>query len=235
MLGEAQRKILFDAAKAQGAVFRTLEDVKAFDRAIDLAFGDCVPSTHPSPSADSSPLTLKVAMELICHEAIVLEAYRDSKNIWTWGIGVTDASGHSVGRYKDNPQSLAHVLKIYIWLLREKYLPDVLKAFEGYVLSESQLAAALSFHYNTGAIGRASWVTKVKAGDMAGARKSIMEWRRPPEIIERRTKERDLFFEGKWCNDGKARVLGVRKPSYYPDWRSSKRVDISAALQEAMS
>lgn len=31
------------------------------------------------------------------------EWYKDSKGIGTWGIGVTNASGQAVNRYKDDP------------------------------------------------------------------------------------------------------------------------------------
>lgn len=178
----------------------------------------------------TDPLTARTALELIGHEALVLEAYRDSVGVWSWGIGVTDASGHHVMRYKDNPQTVRHCLEVYIWLLRNKYMPGVVAAFAGHDLTEAQFAAALSFHYNTGAIGKAGWVKLFKAGNVAGAHEAIMEWRHPESIIERREKERDLFFEGKWSQDGKATIWPVLKPSYHPDFRHPTRVDISADI-----
>jgi GH24 family phage-related lysozyme (muramidase) len=193
-----------------------------------------VPVRNPTPApAAPSPFTVtaRIAAELIDHEAIVREAYRDSKGIWTWGVGVTDASGHRVGRYRDNPQSIARCLEIYIWLLNERYAPAVRAAFAGHTLTEAQFAAALSFHYNTGAIGRASWVRLWKAGDIDGARRAFMEWRKPPEIVERRQKECDLFFDGRWSGSGKATVWPVRKPSYRPDWGNGVRIDVTAELQ----
>lgn len=180
---------------------------------------------------DDSLLTKRAMIELVSHEGIVREAYKDSKGIWTWGIGVTDASGHKVLRYKDNPQSIAKVVEIFKWLVETKYLPDVLKAFEGYELSEEQLAAAVSFHYNTGAIKKASWVKSFKAGNMARAKVQIMDWKKPVEIIPRRMKERDLFFDGKWSNKGLANVYTkVRKPSYVPVWSSLTKINIEEEL-----
>lgn len=185
-----------------------------------------------SPSAESFPvstslLTKRVLLEIICHEGIVREAYRDSKGIWTWGIGVTDASGHRVGRYKDNPQPIARVVEIFKWLLETKYLPTVLEAFDK-PLTEAQLAAALSFHYNTGSIARASWVKSFNSGNLIKAKKEIMNWVKPAEIAPRRRKERDLFFDGVWSNDGMATVYEkVNKPSYTPDWKSAKKIDIA--------
>lgn len=181
-----------------------------------------------------SDLSVKGMLELISHEAIVTEAYKDSKGVWTWGVGVTDKSGHRVGRYKDAPQTLEHVLRIFVWLVREKYLPDVLKAFEGYPLTDEQLAAAVSFHYNTGKIKQATWVKLYKEGNIDEARKQFMFWRIPEEIIPRREKECALFFDGKWSSNGKALVIPVRKPSYVPNFKQAKRVDIQADLEEAM-
>ena len=178
-------------------------------------------------------ITKRIAQEIVSHEAIVREAYKDSVGVWTWSVGITNSSGHQVyPRYKDKPQSLEHCLEIYAWLLNKKYLPSVLKAFEGHDLEEHELGGALSFHWNTGRIRTASWVKKWKAGDIVGARAGFMEWKKPPEIIGRRKKECKLFFDGKWSATGKATVLGVRKPSYSPNWGSAKRVDISAALDQ---
>lgn len=183
-----------------------------------------------SEGAPASGLTKRVLAELVSHEGIVLEAYKDSKGIWTWGIGVTNSSGHRVLRYKDNPQSLEKVLEIFEWLVRTKYLPSVKEAFDS-PLTEEQLAAALSFHYNTGAIGRASWVKSFNRGDVVKAKEQFMSWKNPPEIIPRRKAERDLFFSGKWSNKGTATLYTkVNKPSYSPNWASAKKVNIMEAL-----
>jgi lysozyme len=179
----------------------------------------------------TNKLTAKVVAELIAHEAIVEECYKDSKGIWTWSVGVTNASGHRIHPdYLDKPQSTRICLEIFIQLLRDKYVPAVEAAFAGHPLTEAQFAGALSFHYNTGAIKTADWVRKWKAGDIAGAKNDIMNWRKPPEIIPRREKERDLFFDGKWSQDGKATVYPVRKPSYSPNFSAGKRVDVNTDL-----
>ena len=187
---------------------------------------------HEAPVAYAD-ITPRMVLELIEHEGIVLEAYKDSVGVWTWGLGVTNASGHQVHpRYKDKPQTLSHCLAITVWLLRTKYLPAVLAAFGSRPLAEHELAAALSFHWNTGAIGRAGWVASAIAGRRDEAKAKFMDWRKPSEIISRRKAERDLFFEGKWTSDGVVPVYSVAKPSYAP--RGAKMIDISAALTEAM-
>ena len=86
-------------------------------------------------------LTARIAKELIEHEAIVREAYKDSKGIWTWSVGVTSASGHTVfPAYKDNPQTIRKCLEVYIWLLRKKYIPAVEAAFAGHALTQATIA-----------------------------------------------------------------------------------------------
>ena len=176
-------------------------------------------------------ITPKIAGELVHHEAIVREAYKDSVDVWTWGIGVTDSSGHSVyPRYRDNPQPIRRCLEVFEWLLRRKYLPPVREAFRGHTLTEAHLGAALSFNYNTGGIRVASWVKLWKQGDIAGARTAFMNWKKPASIIPRRRAERDLFFDGTWSGDGKALDVPVKKPSYRPDFGRARQIDISDDL-----
>jgi lysozyme len=191
------------------------------------------PVTHPAPGG----LTLRAHMELITHEAIVLEAYKDSVGVWTWGVGVTNASGHQVHpRYLRKPQTLTRVLEVYEWLVRTKYLPEVRAAFHPMQLNEHQLAAALSFHWNTGAIARASWVRSFREGNVGAARQQFMNWRNPPEIIKRREAERDLFFDGKWTNRGtRARIIHRVHANGNPVWSSAVMTDISAELADVLT
>ena len=161
-------------------------------------------------------LTPRILGEILQHEGLAREAYRDSVGVWTWSVGITDASGHKVARYRDNPQSIARCLEVFVWLLETRYLPAVLAAFGAFEPEEHQLAGALSFHYNTGAIGRASWLKRFLAGDSEAARRTILDWRRPPEILPRRKRERELFFDAKWSGDGTMAVYDVSKPGYRP-------------------
>ncbi len=173
-------------------------------------------------------LTPRIVGEILSHEGLVREAYRDSQGIWTWSVGITDSSGHRVAPYRDNPQPLERCLEIYLWLLTTRYLPAVLKAFGSHVPSEHELAAALSFHYNTGGIARAEWLRRYVAGDREEARRAFLAWSRPREIIPRRRRERDLLFDGAWSGDGKCMVYEVAKPSYRPV--KGRRIEVAATL-----
>lgn len=214
---------------APGGKFTSSEQVRAIN-----ALADVLGLSPETVDAWEGDISLKVALELMDHESIVLEWYRDSVGVGTWGIGVTNASGHRVDRYKDKPQTIEHVVAIYLWLLRTKYAPEVIEEFKGHALTEAQFAAALSFHYNTGAIKIASWVDKWKAGDVAGAKLAIMHWDKPAEIKARRLKERDLFFDGKWSQDARVVVWPVKKPSYSPDWGRGVNTDVRAQVAAAL-
>jgi len=230
------RKPVFDAVRvlARPGLFGDPGNVLALDNLLDAydvpraaAIG------HNGPPADA--LTMRMVLEILEHEAIVQEAYKDSVGVWTWGVGVTDASGHHVDRYKDAPATIARCIEIYVWLLRTKYLPEVLRAFAGHALAEHELAAALSFQWNTGAIGRASWVDHVKAGRREAARTAFLEWCRPKEIIARRKCERALFFDGIWMGDGLVPHYDVAKPGYGPRWSSRKLIDVREDVAKAMA
>ena len=154
---------------------------------------------------------------MIQHEGIVPEDYRDSVGVWTWSVGLAETGGWPVMQYKDSPASLEVCITAYLDALQKNYLPAVLRAFPG-PLEEHRLTALLSFHYNTGAIGR------LEANDM-----DFMRWRRPTSIIERRERERDLYLHGTWTGDGKAMVYDVAKPSYHP--ARPRRVEVRSIIE----
>lgn len=242
------RKAIFDSVgQMVPGIWNKPGTIEAMDLVLDRAGIPSVQVPAPIGSNSGIPAVLaaipveeikidaEMAAEIVGHEAIVLEAYLDSEKVWTWGIGVTDASGHSVGRYKDNPQTVARVLEVYIWLLDTVYAPDVRKEFAGSKLTRAEFTAALSFHYNTGAILRTEWTDLAKAGNRKGARAFLeSHYLNGGDLTERRKKEAALFFDGKWSGDGKTTVWPVKKPSYRPDWGNGKRIDILTPLRELL-
>lgn len=178
-------------------------------------------------------LTKKIVLETAYHEGLVRQAYKDSEGIWTWCVGITDASGHKVSRYIDNPQPLQRCLEVWVWVL-QKYADQVTDTL-GENLTDAQKAAALSFHYNTGGIQRATWVSDFKNGDIKSSKKSFMNWRSPSSIIPRREAERDLFFDNKWSGDGTVTEYTRVKTNYTPDWSSARRISIDSILDTLLS
>lgn len=137
---------------------------------------------------------------LIAHEGIVPGAYRDSKGVWTFGVGHTAAAGSPVpaqmprGMPDDLDAAIARAFEVFRRDL-EKYEADVRRAFTTQVTQE-QFDAAVSFHFNTGAIHRASWVAAFNKGDVKGSYLYFMNWSKPREIIPRRMAELKLFRDG---------------------------------------
>ena len=209
----------------------TEDDVRLINAALSL--DDPKPIVAPV-SVSNGLLTVKVVTELMHHESIIQELYKDSVGVETWSAGLTAASGINVKKYKDNPAPMQECIDAVIDRLKKVYVPRVLTAFNEHILTPEQFAGALSFDYNTGAITRADWVKLWKAGHVDAAYISFMNWSKPPEIIERRKKERELFFKGVWTQDGKTKVFTVRKPSYAPSWGSMKRVDVTAEVNKAL-
>jgi len=173
-----------------------------------------------------------VAMEVASHEALVRQTYVDSVGVRTWCVGMTSATGHDVDRYIDKPASLQHCMNLYVWAL-DRYADGVREAFRGVELTKAQFTAALSFHWNTGAIGRATWVRHFRAGRMEAAQRAFMSWIKPPEIAGRRRKERDLLFHGKWSSNGTMLEYTRVTSRMTPDWKSGKRISVAEELKKA--
>lgn len=168
-------------------------------------------------------------MALIGHEGIVLSKYRDSKGVWTIGVGHTNAAGYPDPATFQGELMLGEAIGLFRHDVM-KYEAQVAKAVT-VPLKQHEFDALVSFHYNTGAIGKASFVKKLNAGDRAGAIKGIMDWRKPAEIIDRRTAERDLFKTGKYPAPY-ANLYPATK-SGAVEWGKGKRIDLRTVMAPA--
>lgn len=134
------------------------------------------------------------------HEGVVPAPYLDSVGVWTLGIGHTSGAGEPdpADLPKGMPADMDRALRRVFDLFRhdvQKYEAAVRRAVRVPV-TQAEFDALVSFHYNTGAIDRATLVKKLNAGDRAGAAAGFMSWVKPPEIRKRREAERDLFATG---------------------------------------
>ena len=156
---------------------------------------------------------------LALHEGIVPAPYRDSVGVWTYGIGHTLGAGYPdpAKMQRGMPTNLDAALRDVFDLFRRdvaKYEAGVNRAVKVPV-TQAQFDALVSFHYNTGAIGRASFVKRLNAGDEVGAAAGMMAWSKPASIIDRRKAEQKLFAKGiyptgtvpVWKVDGNGRVI----------------------------
>lgn len=170
--------------------------------------------------------------ELLSHEALVTSPYKDSVGVWTIGVGHTSGAG------KPNPQTMDKGVEAPVAELIELFRNDLAK-FEAGVnaavkvpLAQHEFDALVSFHFNTGAIGRATFVKKLNAGDRLGAAAGMLEWKKPAEIIKRRTAEMKLFRDGKYSNDGKCTIYPANKFGAV-QWGSGRRVSVANLIAPA--
>lgn len=87
--------------------------------------------------------------------------------------------------------------------LRKRYEPEVIAALGDSIAntSQAQFDALVSFHYNTGAIHRATLTRKHRAGDHAGAAREFAKWNKAggrvmAGLTRRRAAEAAMYRSG---------------------------------------
>ena len=183
------RKPIFDAVRELLGGTLTPAQVAKIDGAIDQAEG-ALPATStplrtpPAPPAAAGGRALgKAGADLIkSFEGCAknrpdgsFDAYPDpgtGGNPWTIGWGATGPD----------------INKGLVWTRAQcdarfdddmkRYAADVSRAIGNAPTTQNQFDAMVSFHYNTGAIGRATLTQKHKAGDFAGAEAEFARWNR---------------------------------------------------------
>jgi lysozyme len=153
--------------------------------------------SNSEPSAGrTSPAGIE---QLIAEEGEVLRAYRDIAGVWTIGVGLTAASGviaPKAGMTITRAESRALLAEA----LARRYEPAVAAAMAG--AAQHAFDGGVSFHFNTGAIGRASWVAAWRHGDRAAVRTGLAAWNKAggrvvAGLTRRRAREADLILDGR--------------------------------------
>lgn len=186
------RKPIFDAVRRLlGRSFRT-EEVTALDAAIDAAL-----SADTARSIGPAGIALIQQFEGCAKKRAdgTFEAYPDpgtGSDPWTIGWGAT-GKGIGPGTVWTQAQCDAR-LKADL----ARYSADVTRALGNAPTSQPQFDALVSFHYNTGAIGRATLTKLHKGGDFAGAAAEFGKWvhaggRRLAGLVRRREAEAALY------------------------------------------
>ena len=177
-----QRKAIFDAIRRLLGRGLAQREVAQVDAAIDAALRG-PPDPQPSPPRTIGPagIALIKAFEGCARRRADgrFEAYPDPGTggaPWTIGWGAT-------GPGRDGPIGAGTV-----WSQAEcdarlerdlaRYAADVAEAIGDAPTSQPQFDALVSFHYNTGAIARATLTRKHVAGDHAGAAAEFARWNR---------------------------------------------------------
>jgi GH24 family phage-related lysozyme (muramidase) len=186
------RKPIFDAVRhLLGRSFGTAE-VTALDAAIDAAL-----SAETARRIGPAGIALIQRFEGCAEKRAdgTFEAYPDpgtGGDPWTIGWGAT-GSGIGPGTVWSQAQCDDR-LKADL----ARYGADVGRAIGDAPTSQQQFDALVSFHYNTGAIARATLTKLHKAGDYAGAAAEFGKWvhaggRRLAGLVRRREAEAALY------------------------------------------
>ncbi|GJD58414.1 lysozyme [Methylobacterium dankookense] len=127
---------------------------------------------------------------LIAREGRRLNAYRDTAGIWTIGIGHTSAAG---------PPAVRRGLSITAAECDAIFARDVeayaaaVRAALAVALPPHSFDALVSVCFNIGpaAFARSTFLKRLNAGDLAGAREALLWWDEPAAIRGRRRAEAD--------------------------------------------
>ena len=192
-----QRKAIFDAVRRLlGRGFRQSE-VAALDAAIDAAlFPD------PAQARSVSPRGIALIKQFEGCARVrpdgLVAAYPDPGTggaPWTIGWGAT---GPDIG-----PGTVWTQARCDERLVRDiaRHAADVAKAIGDAPTTQGQFDALVSFHYNTGAIARATLTARHKAGDYAGAAAEFARWNKAGGkvlrgLVRRRAAEAELYAQG---------------------------------------
>lgn len=179
-------KALFDTFRGILGRGLTQGEVDAINEALESARK---PDALSEPEKNETPFRTSKAGIALLHkfEGLarlrrdgMVEAYPDpgtGGEPWTIGWGSTRGGLHGFVR-RDTVWTRQQCDERFVDDLRRIYEPQVLKALGGAIkaTSQAQFDALVSFHYNTGAIARATLTRKHKAGDYAGAAAEFLRW-----------------------------------------------------------
>lgn len=134
----------------------------------------------------------------------LIEAYPDpgtGAEPWTIGWGATGKEFDTDGRI--GPGSVWTQAQCDARLASDLiiYAKEVARAIDDAPTTQGQFDAMVSFHYNTGAIRRATLTRKHKEGDFAGAAAEFARWNKAggrvlKGLVNRRREEARLYNEG---------------------------------------
>ena len=139
-------------------------------------------------------ITQSTLAHLKHEEGVRNKAYKDTKGLWTIGVGhlIKHNETHLINKTLTD-EEVDELLRSDLRWCSE--------AVEGAIrvpLSQEQFDALYSLCFNIGETNfkRSTVVRRLNEGDYHGAADAILMWNKPPELMKRRHRERDLFLVG---------------------------------------
>jgi len=133
--------------------------------------------------------------KLIAREGERLKAYKDTKGIWTIGVGDIDLNNDGIRDVKEG-MTITHAQSMANLGMDIKWAEDAVNKGVKVPLTQNQFDALVSFVFNIGASAFASstLLKVLNLGNYDEAAKQFDRWHIPPEIIGRRDGEKDQFL-----------------------------------------
>lgn len=158
----------------------------------------------------------KGKVEIIGHEGICLSKYLDSVGVWTIAGGATRTEIPDLAAWPlDKKITLQEAFELFGHSI-VKYENAINKALTRSI-PQYQFDALVSWCYNVG-VGWPAKATVIKLVNQGASpeslRNALLIYRKPKEIIARRTKEANLLAYGKYSNEGKALLFPVSSRGY---------------------
>jgi lysozyme len=130
---------------------------------------------------------------LIQREGFKTKAYKDTKGIWTIGVGHTAAAGAPI------PGPGMTITRAQVDEILSRDLVTFEDCVEGGVrvpLTQGQFDALVSLCFNIGVGGfrKSTIVRRLNEGNYRGAADAFLMWNKPPEIMGRRRSEYKQFL-----------------------------------------
>lgn len=172
--------------------------------------------------------SLKGLIEIASHEGIVNYPYKDTKGIWTVGIGHTKMAGLPDPAINKREYSVKEIFEIFAKDMAkfEARVNDAVKV----PITQHEYDALVSFDFNTGGIYKAKLTQLLNKGDHIGAAQGFMGWVKPPELRGRRLKEQTLFAKGIYSAGGKANLIPADSNGK-PLYNRGKPIDVESILK----
>lgn len=144
-------------------------------------------------------------------EGRALRAYQDSVGVWTIGYGNTNFDKNAVAKFGKIQRGLTitpeQAEEVFVESIQTGYEPAVNKALPS--VSQPAFDAGSGFHYNTGAIGKASWPPALLRGDLGAVKTSLLSWNKAggsvlAGLTRRRNREYAMIAKGDYGPEGNA-------------------------------
>jgi lysozyme len=140
-------------------------------------------------------------LKLIQHfEGLFLKAYKCPAGVWTIGYGHTGLKHNDGSVTPGRKITKAEAVALLLQDLNTKYAPAVRRLVK-VPLRQYEFDALVSFHFNTGSLGKSTLLRRLNEGDFKTAASEFDKWVRGagkvlPGLVRRRKAERHLFLTG---------------------------------------